>query len=95
LIYIAANYRESDMKTIPGRLLFVVKVFGQALFLYGLLGWAYGVLIQLTYPSLLPEQISHLTPWLRLDTFTILSFIGSGIGFLLWRLARDLGESTS
>jgi hypothetical protein len=83
------------MKTIRDKSLLVVKIFGQALFLYGLLGWAYGVLIQLTYPYWLPDQISHLTPWLRLDTFAILSFIGSGIGFLLWRIAKDLGESTS
>ena len=81
------------MKTIRDKSLLVVKVLGQTLFIYGLLGWAYGVLIQLTYPYWLPGEISHLTPWLRVDTFAILSFIGSGIGFVLWRLAKDLGES--
>jgi hypothetical protein len=81
------------MKTIRGKLLFVVEVFGQVLFIYGLLGWAYGVLFQLTYPQLVQGQISHLTPWLRLDTFAIMSFIGSVIGFLLWKLAKGLGES--
>jgi hypothetical protein len=82
------------MKTIRGISLLVVEVFGEALFLFGLLGWAYGVLIQLTYPYWLPGEISHLTPWLRLDTFAILSFIGSGIGFVLWRLAKGLDKSS-
>ena len=82
------------MKIINVKSLIVIKVIGQLLCLYGLLGWAYGVLIQLTNPSWLPEEISHLTLWLRLDTFAILSFISSGVGFCLWRLAKELIDST-
>lgn len=81
------------MNSFTSQVLRVVKVLGQFLFLYGLFGWAYGVLVQVTHPDWLPGMMSHLTPWLRLDTFTILSFIASGFGFLLWRLANELMES--
>lgn len=65
------------------------RVFGEALFLYGLLGWGYGVLIQLRYPEFLSTGLSHLTPWIRVDTFTVLSFILSILGFFLWRIAEE------
>jgi len=78
------------MKSGQKIFLAVVKVIGQVLLVFGLLGWMYGVLIQMTHPDWLPAKISHLTPWLRLDTFTILCFIGSGVGFFLWRLVKEL-----
>jgi len=78
------------MANAPTKLITLAKVVGQFLFVYGLLGWIYGVLIQVTHPDWLPGEISHLTVWLRLDTFTIFSFIGSGVGFFIWRLAREL-----
>ena len=59
---------------------------GEALFTFGLLGWMYGVLIQLAYPDLLTLQLSHLTPWLRVDVFAIYSFFVSAFGFFVWRL---------
>jgi len=43
---------------------------------------------QLFYPEWL--QISHLTTWLRVETFTITSFNISAIGFFIWRLTREL-----
>jgi hypothetical protein len=67
-----------------------VEVIGKLLFLYGLLGWAYGVLVQLTHPDWLTFSLSHLIPWIRVDTFTIISFIVSGVGFLMWMLTREL-----
>jgi hypothetical protein len=69
----------------------LVKVLGEAFFLYGLLGWIYGVLIQLTHSSWLAGGLSHLMPWIRVDTFAILSFLVSILGFLMWRLAKELG----
>jgi hypothetical protein len=74
--------------TKPFDKIVIVRAVGELLFLYGLLGWIYGVLIQLAYPCWLPIQISHLTPWLRLDSFTIISFITSALGFFVWRLTR-------
>jgi len=68
----------------------LVKVVGELLFLYGLLGWIYGVIIQLTNPDWLPLPLSHLTGPLRTDTFTILCLILSAVGFFTWRLTIEL-----
>jgi hypothetical protein len=68
----------------------VVKVVGEMLFLYGLLGWIYGVLIQLIHPDWLPSALSHLILWIRVDTFAVLSFILSALGFLIWRITKEL-----
>lgn len=68
----------------------VVKCFGELFFLYGFLGWVYGVLVQLLHPEWLPLGLSHLVPWIRVDTFTIISFIVSSVGFIVWRLAGEL-----
>jgi hypothetical protein len=81
------------MNNAPNRMMLVVKVAGQLLFLYGLLAWLDGVIIQFTDPMWLAMPVSHLFPWLRTDTFTILSFIVSGIGFFIWRLAVELMKS--
>jgi hypothetical protein len=70
--------------------MFVVKVLGQMLFLYGLLAWLDGVGIQFVNPMWLAMPVSHLFLWLRTDTFTILMFIASAIGFFMWRLAVEL-----
>jgi hypothetical protein len=67
----------------------VLRVIGEALFLYGLFGWTYGVLVQITSPEVLTEGLSHLIPWIRTDTFTVLSFILSIVGFFIWRLTRE------
>jgi hypothetical protein len=70
----------------------VLRVIGEALFLYGLLGWTYGVLIQLTQPYVLTERLSHLITWIRVDTFAVASFILSIIGFFIWRLTRETAK---
>jgi hypothetical protein len=68
----------------------VIKGVGELLFLFGFLGWIYGVLVQLIHPEWLPLGLSHLVPWIRVDTFTIISFVASAVGFLIWRLTREL-----
>jgi hypothetical protein len=70
----------------------VLRVVGEALFLYGLLGWAYGVLIQVTHPNFVSSGLSHLITWIRVDTFAVLSFILSIIGFFIWRLTREAAK---
>jgi hypothetical protein len=67
----------------------IIKVFGELLFLYGFLAWMYGVLVQLIHPEWLPLSLSHLTPLIRVDTFTIIAFILSATGFFVWRLSRE------
>jgi hypothetical protein len=63
------------------RFLLVAKVWATSV-LVGLLAWLYGINIQIT-PEWLSLPISHLMLWLRTDTFTILMFIISAIGFCL------------
>lgn len=75
---------------MTGHLKLIVKVAGEFLFLFGLLGWVYGVLIQLFHPEWLSTTLSHLTPWIHVDTFTVLSFVVAAIGFLMWRLTKEL-----
>jgi uncharacterized protein with PQ loop repeat len=70
-----------------------VRALGELLFLYGLLGWGYGVLVQFTHPNWLP-QLSHLTGTLRVDTFAIACFILSAVGFFLWRLTERLSKQS-
>jgi hypothetical protein len=89
-IYIVWLKEMLNMKKNPSLLIVAVKVIGELLFLYGFFGWAYGVLVQLTHPNWLPLGLSHLIPWIRVDTFTIISFIVSAVGFFLWRLTKEL-----
>jgi hypothetical protein len=70
--------------------LIVLKVIGEFLFLFGLLAWVYGVLVQFIHPELLSTGLSHLVPWIRVDTFTMISFFVAAIGFLVWRLAKEV-----
>jgi hypothetical protein len=72
------------------RLTAVLSVIGETAFLFGLLAWAYGILIQVTHPEWLPLGLSHLIPWIRVDTFTILSFVIAAAGFVVWRLTREV-----
>lgn len=71
------------------------RVVGEMLFLYGLLGWGYGVLIQLKHPGYLSTGLSHITPWIRVDTFTVFSFVLSIIGFFMWRMTKELSKKSS
>jgi hypothetical protein len=72
----------------------IIEVFGEFIFLFGLIAWIYGVLVQLTHPEWLNLGLSHLVPWIRVDTFTIISFIVAAIGFLIWRLSRALKNAS-
>jgi hypothetical protein len=54
-----------------------------------MLAWLDGVVIQFTNPMWLAMPVSHLLN-VRTDTFTILSFFGSALGFFIWRLAVEL-----
>ena len=78
------------MKIALERKTLVIKVAGEMLFLYGLLAWADGVALQLINPMFLAMPVSHLLLWLRTDTFTILSFLVSALGFFMWKLSAEL-----
>ncbi len=78
------------MAKILDKIVVFIKVVGELLFLFGFLAWIYGVTVQFTHPNWMPEPLSHLTLWIRVDTFTILSFIVSAIGFFMWRMVKEL-----
>ena len=71
----------------------LVEVLGEVFFAYGLLDWTYGVTIQLTHPMWVSSGLSHLTTWIRVDTFAIVSFLLSILGFFTWRLAKKSAKS--
>jgi hypothetical protein len=72
----------------------LLKILGETAFLFGFLGWAYGVLIQVTHPEFLTTTLSHLTPWIRVDTFTMACFVVSLLGFILWRITKEVEKSS-
>jgi hypothetical protein len=72
----------------------IIEILGEFIFFFGLIAWIYGVLVQLTHPEWLNLGLSHLVPWIRVDTFTIISFIVAAIGFLIWRLSRALKNAS-
>ena len=77
------------MNASSTRIRLVIKVVGQVLFLFGLLAWLDGVGVQFTNPMWLAMPVSHLLS-IRTDTFTILMFIVSAVGFFIWRLTVEL-----
>ena len=66
----------------------IIKSLSLTLFVFGLLGWLYIAAVALVHPETLPIQLSHLTPWLREDTFGIISFVVSFFSFFIWNLIR-------
>ena len=80
------------MSAYSNRRMLVTKVVGQLLFLYGLLAWLDGVVVQFTNPMWLAMPVSHILN-VRTDTFTILMFIVSAFGFFLWRITVELIKS--
>ncbi len=81
------------MNSTFNKILVIVKVFAQLLFLFGLLAWLYGIIVQVTHPEWMPLSVSHLLPWIRTDTFTILMFIVSAVGFFVWRVITELTKT--
>jgi hypothetical protein len=73
----------------------VAKVVGELFFVFGFLGWMYGVLVQMIHPEWLTIKLSHLTPWIRVDTFTIICFVVSAIGFFVWRFTGEFIQRDS
>jgi len=64
----------------------ILKIIGETLFLYGTVCWLYVIVISFLREEWLKMPLTHLTLWLRTDTFGIVSFILSIIGFILWRV---------
>lgn len=67
----------------------IIRAASLTFFVFGLLGWLYIAAIALVHPETLTIQLTHLTPWIREDTFGILCFGVSFISFFIWNLTKD------
>ena len=66
----------------------VARAATLTLTVFSLLGWLYIATVALVHPDTLDMQLTHFTPWLREDTFGILSFIISFFSFFFYQLIR-------
>jgi hypothetical protein len=61
----------------------VVTALLKTIWLYGLMGGLYICVNAWVHPNTLPLMVTHLTPWLREDTFGVICFIASALAFFL------------
>ena len=67
----------------------LIERIALTIFVFSLLGGIYIILVSFFRAETLTIQLSHLTPWIREDTFGILSWIISFFSFLVWNLIRE------
>ena len=67
----------------------IIRALSLTLFIYGFAGWFYIVLNAVVHPRTLADPVTHLTPFLREDTFGIISFAVSMVSFFIWRLTKE------
>lgn len=72
-----------------GRTMKIIRAASLTLFVFGFAGWVYIAVIAWVHPETLPLQLTHLTPWIREDTFGIICFAVSFIAFFTWNLVKD------
>ena len=66
----------------------LIERIALTIFVFSLFGGVYIILVSFFRAETLTIQLSHLTPWIREDTFGILSWIISFFSFLIWNLTR-------
>jgi hypothetical protein len=69
----------------------IFQAFLKTVWLYGLAGGLYICVNAWVHPESLSWQVTHLTPWLREDTFGIISFGASALAFFI---LQTLGKSS-
>jgi hypothetical protein len=67
----------------------VAAAMFKTLALFGFAGWVYIALIALVHPRTLSQQLTHLAPWPREDTFGAACFVVSMVSFFAWTLLRE------
>ena len=67
----------------------IIRALSLTLSIYGFAGWFYIVLNAVVHPRTMSDPITHLTPFLREDTFGIISFGVSLVSFFVWRLTKE------
>jgi hypothetical protein len=73
----------------------LLRVFALTAFLFGLLVWAYVVVVQLTHPEWMTEPFSHVNffpfNW-RLDEVGMSAFAVAAVGFLIWQIEVNMKD---
>ena len=67
----------------------IIRALSLTLSVYGFAGWFYILLNAVVHPQTLSDPVTHLTPFLREDTFGIISFAVSMVSFFVWRLTKE------
>ena len=67
----------------------LIERIALTIFVFSLLAGIYIILVSFFRVETLTIQLSHLTPWIREDTFGVFSFIVSFFSFLIWNLTRE------
>lgn len=66
----------------------IVRSLLLTLFVFGFAGWAYIAMNAVFHPESLSWQLTHLTPWIREDTFGIICFGTSAVSFFFFNLTK-------
>lgn len=66
----------------------------KTIWLYSLGGGLYICVNAWVHPESLEWQVTHLTPWLREDTFGIICFAASASAFFLLQLVKTSNQSS-
>lgn len=66
-----------------------IRSFSFTLFFFSLLGWFYIAVIAWVHPETLHMPVTHLTLWLREDTFGFICFIVSFVSFFVWVFTKQ------
>ena len=64
----------------------ILQAVLKTVWLYGLLGGLYICVNAWVHPETLSWQLTHLTPWIREDTFGIIAFTASAAAFFVLQL---------
>jgi hypothetical protein len=66
----------------------LIRSLSLTLFVFGLIGWLYVAVNSWVHPETLTWGLTHLTPWIREDTFGIICFIVSFFSLFVWLLTK-------
>jgi len=67
----------------------ILKSASLTVFVFGFIGWLYIAVNAWVHPETLSWQLTHLTPWIREDTFGIICFAVSFVAFFVWNVLRE------
>jgi hypothetical protein len=67
----------------------IIRALSLTGFVHGMAGWVYIAGAALVHPQSLSWGLSHITPWIREDTFGFLCFALSIVSLFVYNLTKD------